>query len=77
MRILGQVAVEEVRVGDNGRELTAAVASGAGDLLRVLGEFERDAIKIYDIGLRRPTLDDVFLSLTGHQADETSTEEDE
>jgi ABC-2 type transport system ATP-binding protein len=29
-----------------------------------------DGIKVSDIGLRRPTLDDVFLSLTGRAADD-------
>jgi len=27
-------------------------------------------IKLLDVGLRRPTLDDVFLSLTGHVAEQ-------
>jgi ABC-2 type transport system ATP-binding protein len=27
-------------------------------------------VKVADAGLRRPTLDDVFLSLTGHKAEE-------
>jgi ABC-2 type transport system ATP-binding protein len=36
-------------------------------------------VRVLDIGLRRPTLDDVFLSLTGRAAevepsDDTSTE---
>ena len=29
-------------------------------------------VAIADIGLRRPTLDDVFLSLTGHVAEEVA-----
>ena len=33
-------------------------------------------IKIDDIGLRRPTLDDVFLELTGHAAEELPDEEE-
>ena len=56
---------------DNGRELAAAVAgSGAGELLRVLQGFERETVTVLDVGLRRPTLDDVFLALTGHAAEE-------
>ncbi|MDT7664177.1 MAG: hypothetical protein QOD04_3733, partial [Pseudonocardiales bacterium] len=30
-------------------------------------------VKIMDIALRRPTLDEVFLSLTGHRADGENT----
>jgi ABC-2 type transport system ATP-binding protein len=32
-------------------------------------------IAVDDLGLRRPTLDDVFLSLTGHAAEATDDEE--
>jgi ABC-2 type transport system ATP-binding protein len=38
-------------------------------VLQRLGERE---IKAADIGLRRPTLDDVFLSLTGHVAEDVA-----
>ena len=39
-------------------------------------DLDEAAIGIDDIGLRRPTLDDVFLSLTGHAAEPTRTTED-
>ncbi|MBM7517776.1 ATP-binding cassette domain-containing protein [Nocardioides nitrophenolicus] len=72
-RILNEVAVGEVQVTGAGRELAAAVGDeAAGDLLRVLQGFERDAVKVLDVGLRRPTLDDVFLSLTGHDSTDSS-----
>jgi ABC-2 type transport system ATP-binding protein len=75
-RVLAEVAVGDVRVGDNGRELTAAVGGrGASDLLRVLQGFERDAVTVLDAGLRRPTLDDVFLTLTGHAAESATQPE--
>ncbi|WP_183094828.1 ATP-binding cassette domain-containing protein [Nocardioides stalactiti] len=71
VRVLTEVAVDSVRVGDNGRELTAAVGgSPTGDLLRVLQGFERETVTVLDVGLRRPTLDDVFLALTGHAAED-------
>jgi ABC-2 type transport system ATP-binding protein len=34
-------------------------------------------IGVEDINLRRPTLDDVFLSLTGHAAEEAAEEAEE
>jgi ABC-2 type transport system ATP-binding protein len=40
----------------------------------VIREFDEAGIAIDDIGLRRPTLDDVFLSLTGHVAVEEPAE---
>jgi ABC-2 type transport system ATP-binding protein len=36
----------------------------------VLAEFGTRGIALYDAGMRRPTLDDVFLTLTGHRASE-------
>ena len=44
-----------------------------------LGDLERDQVRVLDIGLRRPTLDDVFLSLTGHatESDDPTTDSSE
>jgi len=41
-------------------------------LSQVLRELEAQHVAIIDIGLRRPTLDDVFVELTGHAAEESS-----
>jgi ABC-2 type transport system ATP-binding protein len=70
-RILAGVAVGEVQVGEDGRSVNAPVTAGAGAgaLMQVLRRFEEESIPVLDIGLRRPTLDDVFLSLTGHVAE--------
>ncbi len=59
----------EVFVDTGARELTAA-AEGLADMIRV-AEWLRDSnIDVDDIGLSRPSLDDVFLSLTGHRTEE-------
>jgi ABC-2 type transport system ATP-binding protein len=42
------------------------------EVLRALGDA---GIEVADVGLRRPTLDDVFLRLTGHRATPTTTDE--
>jgi ABC-2 type transport system ATP-binding protein len=68
-RILASVAVGEVQAGDNERELTAAVDGGVPQLRTVLSELDAQRIDVLDVGLRRPTLDDVFLSLTGRAAE--------
>lgn len=66
---MAEVAKGEVSVRD--RSLSAAVGgSGADDLMQVLGHIRAAGIDVLDIGLRRPTLDDVFLSLTGHEAED-------
>ncbi|MCD4523798.1 ATP-binding cassette domain-containing protein [Nocardioides sp. cx-173] len=67
--VLGRVAIGEIQVDDNGRDLVAAVDGGAGALAQVLSGFAADGVEVLDVGLRRPTLDDVFLSLTGRAAE--------
>ena len=52
------------------------VSGGAADLVEYLGRLDGAGIPVSDVGLRRPTLDDVFLQLTGHAAEE-ATEDDE
>ncbi|MEJ7794792.1 MAG: ATP-binding cassette domain-containing protein [Nocardioides sp.] len=76
VRLLHQVATGEVQVQD--RAMGGAVSDGAAALRRFLDDLDREGIEVLDVGLRRPTLDDVFLTLTGHAAeveDETSEEE--
>jgi ABC-2 type transport system ATP-binding protein len=51
------------------RRLTVPADGGAQRLLQVLRDLDAAGIAIDDIGLRRPTLDDVFLALTGHAAE--------
>ena len=46
------------------------VSGGAGVLIEALRRLDGAGVAVDDVGLRRPTLDDVFLSLTGHAAEE-------
>jgi len=57
---------DDVRSGATGRELSAPAADGARSLARVLAGLHERGVEVLDVGLRRPTLDDVFLALTGH-----------
>ena len=59
----------EVFVDAGARQLTAA-ADGLVDMVRVAGWLRDSDIDVDDIGLSRPSLDDVFLSLTGHRTEE-------
>ncbi|MBZ9639044.1 ATP-binding cassette domain-containing protein [Streptomyces sp. PSKA30] len=65
----------DTTVEEHTRKLTVPVTGGAKLLAEVIRELDTRGIEIDDIGLRRPTLDDVFLSLTGHVA-EAGDEED-
>jgi ABC-2 type transport system ATP-binding protein len=44
-------------------------------LATVIRDLDEAGIAIDDIGLRRPTLDDVFLTLTGHIAEDPAAAE--
>lgn len=59
--------------GDGG--LSLAATEGAGTLIRVIRALDDSAIAIADIALRRPTLDDVFMRLTGRPEADDTTEE--
>ena len=58
----------EVHVERGSRRLTAQ-AGGLGDMTRIAAVFETSGIELDDLGLARPSLDDVFLHLTGHRAE--------
>lgn len=67
--ILEGVSSGVVRVQDATSDLSAPVSHGVDALRHVLRDLETQGIEIIDIGLRRPTLDDVFMKLTGHDAE--------
>ncbi len=75
--VLGRFGRDEVAVDAHTRKLTAPVAGGAKLLAEVIRELDDNGVEIDDIALRRPTLDDVFLSLTGHHAEGDEIVEDE
>jgi ABC-2 type transport system ATP-binding protein len=58
----------EVHVERGSRRLTAQ-AGGLGDMTRIAAVFESSGIELDDLGLARPSLDDVFLHLTGRRAE--------
>jgi ABC-2 type transport system ATP-binding protein len=65
--VLMRDAVDAVHVDEGARRLTAP-AEGLQDVARVTGAFASSDIELDDLGLQRPSLDDVFLHLTGHRA---------
>jgi ABC-2 type transport system ATP-binding protein len=72
--VLGRHGEGEVQVEDGTRYLSVAAGGGSEKLFGVFRELDEAGINVADIGMRRPTLDDVFLSLTGHAAEEPSEE---
>ncbi len=65
----------EIHLDPAGRRLTAR-ARGLADMLAIGEAVSASGVAIDDLGLQRPSLDDVFLHLTGHRAedDEASSE---
>ena len=74
--VLSALAIGEVTIDEHTRRLTVPVTGGGKVLVDVIGRLEAGGIEPLDVGLRRPTLDDVFLTLTGHTAEpDAATEE--
>jgi ABC-2 type transport system ATP-binding protein len=55
----------------------ASVDGGARLLAAVVRDLDAAGVEVEDLGLRRPTLDDVFLSLTGRAAEPGEREDTE
>jgi ABC-2 type transport system ATP-binding protein len=53
----------------DGDLVTVGVSRAGGAIIEAVRRLDRAGIGVQDIALRRPTLDDVFLSLTGHAAE--------
>ncbi len=74
---LEALAVGDVQVEDHARRLVVPVSGGAEVLRDALRRLDGVSVHVLDVSLRRPTLDDVFLSLTGHAAEERAAEAEE
>jgi ABC-2 type transport system ATP-binding protein len=61
----------------DGAHVTVAVARRAGSIAEAVRLLDAAGIDVEDLGMRRPTLDDVFLKLTGKRAEEPPAEGDE
>lgn len=70
--ILQKHAQGDVTISADDRTLVGPVENAAKTLQVVLKDLADAGIELNDAGMRRPTLDDVFLQLTGHTAEEVS-----
>ncbi len=61
----------EPRVDAEQRRVVVPVTNGSRILADSIRDLDAAGVKLDDLALRRPTLDDVFLALTGHEAEET------
>ncbi len=64
--LLEPLGVGKASLDDHRRSLLMPISGGAAVLTDALRRLDAAHIAVDDVGLRRPTLDDVFLSITGH-----------
>jgi ABC-2 type transport system ATP-binding protein len=69
MEIVARVSGITPALDEGLRQISAPVSTGSQALFEVLKSLDAAKIHALDIGLKRPSLDDVFLSLTGHAAE--------
>ena len=72
-------AISEARalLDEDAKRVSVPVASHEGVLTRAIRELDAAGVHVDDIGFRRPTLDEVFLVLTGRPAEETAVAEED
>jgi len=68
--IIESVSGNKAIVDQSLRTITAPVSNGPAALMDALRGMDAAAIHPLDVGLKRPSLDDVFMALTGHAAEE-------
>ena len=66
--LLAPLGLDQPIIDEQSRTVSLPVSGGAEDLAAALGRWGGSGIELTDVGLRRPDLDDVFLTLTGHGA---------
>jgi len=71
--LLAPLGTGEPTVDEGHRSVIVPVSGGAAVLADALRRLDAEGVAVDDVGLRRPTLDDVFLSLTGHTAEAGTT----
>ena len=68
--VLAKFGSAPAQVDEESRKVLLPVAGGSNAIIDVIRSLDEQGIAIADIALRRPTLDDVFLSLTGRSAED-------
>ncbi len=69
VRALGDFGNGRLHVDAETRTILVPVANGAQALPAIAREIDAANVQLDDLSLRRPTLDDVFLTLTGHRSE--------
>ena len=70
VRVLTEVGSGEPKADEQHKRVQVLVDAGTKSLIEALRRLDADGVTVLDVSLHRPTLDDVFLSLTGHAAED-------
>ena len=70
--VLRRVGLGEPSIDDSAKAASVAVQGGSAVLIDALRQLDSAGVVVKDVAIRRPTLDDVFLSLTGHAAEDAA-----
>ena len=70
MSALRSLCTSDVVIDDTGRGLSASIMSGDRMVPAAIRALDDAGVDVLDVEVRRPTLDDVFLDLTGHAAED-------
>ena len=68
-KVIARVADGEPEADETELRVHAPVTDRVAALTDVARTLQDEGVRVEDIGLRRPSLDDVFLSLTGHRTE--------
>jgi ABC-2 type transport system ATP-binding protein len=74
--VLGSLGMAEPAIDPATRRCSIAAPGGARLLPDVVRALDEAAVPVEDIALRRPTLNEVFLALTGHATTDATHKED-
>ncbi len=75
--VLSAIGGEEAFVDAGARHVSVPVTAHGGLLTRAVRELDAAGIEVDDIGFRRPTLDEVFLAITGLPPDDAVADGEE
>ncbi|MEX1207442.1 MAG: ATP-binding cassette domain-containing protein [Acidimicrobiia bacterium] len=67
--VLSRFSEGDLQTDERTRTIVAPISGGASVFTQALRALDEEGLDLHDVSLRRPTLDDVFLTLTGHGAE--------
>ena len=71
--VLRSLGADAPQVDESAGRLTLPVSDGPQSLIQAVRRLDEADIRLADLSLRRPSLDDVFLSLTGQKQDQSNS----